>query len=841
MMISLIIDFYQKYKQTKKESNASESEKKKYNVDDLVVNQKESEDSKSTGKEEMEKVSEVKDEVQTDPIENKTSETPSKSVKSTEIKTNPKKSIQEIYDEETARSLAFNYRSFILKLVCHSSFCCGTILFAIALIICVMVTLITFVSGLANPSSPVPLFIILFICIISVVPCIAIPISMGITVASISDKFRFITFKIWEFLITYGLKITIVILGFIYIPVSKQIYGSFMCNVYICPPKFYPNANLPFVFDRKGAGLSLNTPTCVPCGEIPYLSNSLNTSSGFNQEIFNSYCYNRYSWRLFSDTLVTCSTTYIGVFFVTSFIFALVFIIGFPLVMCLTIKKATTEIQKVDVSYLMEENEIYQKEEKIKSDEKKKKFVENSANHPILKNIVPILVKLKVLPDEIPNAEVEKDISVPTEDLKVSEVIETPKDESMMSPRNNPLTSPREVPLTDELVKKEEVVDKKTEKKLKKIKDESEWRFKLTVLALPISGLFDYLKYNYRYFQVFKTIEKVLIVALLTFPLPLWFFFRLIALGVAIVYYLFMFGFTLIFRPYLSVVQTICELIFTGLLIVNTILMTITSALSPASVFFTVIQYFIFAVQVPIIILTVVLVIYQIVGSFKYSSLVKTLEKRIGEKDPEFIKQKRFERQVLSKYIKKHTISLLVNFLLVVGFLCVFFGSLAVSFTLGESSIGESEKEFLGVNNEDFFGGGLDADKFYKRHFTTCGDAMKNEYLGYGNWDNFVSNCCCGSKNITNSFSSFLILDLHPKTEFWMCKNGYSKIRYRSDSAIQNVRDFCSKDFKANYNETCVYLNFAYTFPSLNPQPTGNTRQIQFVQKGIVDSFVNLW
>jgi hypothetical protein len=863
MLVSLLIDFYQHYKEKKngKESNIEGKEKKEsnvkkeYTVDDLVI--KEDKDAQPIAQDVSEKVSEVEEEpkeienVSEGPEESKPSdEVPEvqeskEKVKETsesvpEIKTKSKKSIQDIYEEETARSLTFNLRTFVLKLICHSSFCCGAICFVISVIICLFVIFLMLVVRTLPEPSPISLFIIVIVGLMSFLPCIVIPISLGITVASISDKFRWFTFKVWEFLITYGLKITIVILGLIYIPVSKQIYGSFMCNVYNCPPKFYPNANLPFVFDRRGAGLSINTPTCVPCGEVPFLANSLNTSSGFNQEIFNSYCFNRYSWRLFSDTLVTCSPTYIGVFFFTSFIFALVFIIGFPLVMCLTIRKATTEIQKVDVKYLMEENEIYQKEEKIKSDEKKRKLVEKSENYPILKKyLVPILVKLKILPspEEAPKVEVEKDISIPTEDIKGSET----KEESMMSPRSNPLMSPREVPITDGLVKNETSVDKKTEKKLKRIKDESEWRFKLTVSALPISGLFDYLKYNYRYFQVFKTIEKVLMVALLTLPLPLWFFFRLIALAVAVIYYLFMFVFTLVLRPYLSLVQTICELIFTGLLIVNTILMTITSALSPTSVFFTVLQYFIYAVQVPIILLTLVLVIYQMIGSFKYSKLVKTLEKRISERDSELIQQKKLERQIRSKYIKKHTISLLVNFLLVVGFLCVLFGSLAVSFTLGESSIGESEKEFLGVNDLDFFGGGLDADKYFKRHFQTCADATKNEYLGYGNWEKFSSNCCCGTKNITTTFSSFLIPDLYPKTEFWMCKNGYTKTRYRSDSAIQNVRDFCSKDFKISYNETCVYLNFAYTSPRLDPQPDGNTRQIQFVKKGFIDSFVNLW
>eukprot|EP01080_Neovahlkampfia_damariscottae_P006282 gene6282-10289_t len=762
-----------------------------------------------------------------------------------EVEKKSEKSIVEKYEEEKEKSMEVDKTAIIFKVVCHSGFCLGFILLLFSFFISLIV-IMAIIDDLPNP-----FLVLLFI--LMLIPCIVIPVSFFISLTPLISRVRKISYYVWEFFLAYGLKIAILLLGFIYIPISKQLYGAFMCQQHSCDPGYYPFGLIPFVFDRRSLGYGKENPTCVPCGLTPF-SDSLrqNISTGFDQTIYNSFCTGRYSFRLQADTLVQCTFPYMITFFTTSAIFALVFIVGFPIVICLTVRKASSEIRKVEIQHIIDENVIYQKEEKIKSDQKKREYASDwRVKYPIFAKVEPILIKLKLFP-EIENSTQSNDLTTSRdnpnenmveEDLKVQETNDSmmsPRDDSLTTPRpNDSMMSPRDVPMTDELVKETKEEPKKEEENKEMTnsqKSELEWKFQLAAISLPTAGFFDYIQYRYRYFHVFKTFEKVLIVAVLTFPLVLPPPFRLFATAAAILYYIGMIVMIIILRPYISKLQTIFEVAITVFVIINTFLMTITSFLSKTSIAFVVFQYIIYCVQIPLAIIGIGLMVYQIIGSMRFGKLVKTLEKRLAEKDKEGIKALQVERKIRAKLINKTTINYFVNFLLIVGFLCIFFGSLAISITLGESQAAASEDTF----DNSFFG---QTTVYETRSFPTCSQAISNEFVGYKNWETFTSNCCCTRKNHTKSKSEPTTMYLYD--ELWLCNNKATKSRMRSVDSINNVRGFCAKDFKTtSYNQTCVYLTTFGRSPSISPIPLQplNIRSIHYHNpNSIVFKFDPFW
>ena len=273
-------------------------------------------------------------------------------------------------------------------------------------------------------------------------------------------------------------------------------------------------------------------------------------------------------------------------------------------------------------------------------------------------------------------------------------------------------------------------------------------------------------------------------------------------------------------------------------MIINTFFITINSFLSNTSVFFTVIQYIIYCIQIPLVIIGIGLVIYQIISSIRFSKLVGKLEKRLAEKEEEKIKALQIERKIRSKIINRDTISIFVNFLLTVGFFCIFFGSICISVTLGEAvnidpDAYEIDPIFVRLTTA-----------YEERSFTTCPIAVDNEYAGYGNWTKFTENCFCMQKNHT--FQSVAIVKMYDYDEFWICNNGRRHTRMRSLQSLNDVRGFCSKDFKpaSSFDPFCVYLNFAGNQPSKTLEPTklANKRSIHYVKEaGIIDVYDPFW
>eukprot|EP01080_Neovahlkampfia_damariscottae_P011629 gene11629-4871_t len=151
---------------------------------------------------------------------------------------------------------------------------------------------------------------------------------------SIIKFFRKIVFTINEFFRQYGLKIVWIFLSLSYLPISKTVYGMLVCTPSTCPNNYH-SRNLPMTLVRLETSFveGFNTTkdrTCMNCG-------IRDASYSCPVAIYNSVCMSSTQIRLQSDHLISCDSSFFGLFIPLAMVLTIFVVIGLPMLGCYAI------------------------------------------------------------------------------------------------------------------------------------------------------------------------------------------------------------------------------------------------------------------------------------------------------------------------------------------------------------------------------------------------------------------------------------------------------------------------------------------------------------------------
>eukprot|EP01080_Neovahlkampfia_damariscottae_P012792 gene12792-7064_t len=169
-------------------------------------------------------------------------------------------------------------------------------------------------------------FIIFFACF-----CIY---SMSYGLLTIISPIRKVGIYINDFFKQYGLKIVWIFLSLSYLPISKTVYGMLVCQQHICPNNYHLR-ELPFVITRtqnafQGGYNVTKEQTCISCGVQ-------NSSYSCPTGLYDSFCMGSSGFRLQNDPVISCDSSFFGLFIPLAMVLTIFVVIGLPMLGCYAI------------------------------------------------------------------------------------------------------------------------------------------------------------------------------------------------------------------------------------------------------------------------------------------------------------------------------------------------------------------------------------------------------------------------------------------------------------------------------------------------------------------------
>eukprot|EP01080_Neovahlkampfia_damariscottae_P002308 gene2308-2776_t len=514
-----------------------------------------------------------------------------------------------------------------------------------------------------------------------------------------------------------------------------------------------------------------NNGACMSCG-IP------NPAFACPTGMYDSLCTGSSTLRLQVDPAITCGGSFFALFIPLGIILTIFVVVGLPILGCYSITHATYYLQKTKVQHLLDTEE-YQR--KVKKHIAEQKSVAN---------------EIELNEADFDTQDVEFDKNVPDKSL------------------SNRLMN--KIGLGSKPIKEEEGESSKLNHYWNLILfifgfkySPKKWKYAMYVSPSGINGFFDAYTFWFRYWGVWKLIEKFCLAIVVLFFFPFGAVSSGIGLGITLVIHMISIIATIIFRPYNAFLSNILSIFCSIFLILSTIYILISSVFQLPPELSIIVLACNGVAGIFGIITTILNGAFDAYFSFKALKLQKIFKKKYPDENQEHQKH----NKIIKSKINENVISNVSNYILVYGAVTltiVLTIILAVVSTTKFENLSQDSliELFTGiVAMKPFESEGLDRAQYAKN---TCNQTIPDEYAGYGNWNKFVENCCCtnGGNVAQNDITTV-------RVEQWFCNNGIIKRRVREtihgqSSAVYTgyaARDFCAADFKPGFSRYCAELD----------------------------------